>query len=252
MWPSCAPNSRRNASFLFYKLSFIFVCLIVVVTVTLWESTNREAVNLWLLCCCNLQYIWGNNNKKTLALCVVTNWFGCSSFFFFWIRKKSYLPKVSTTQNSNEPEVLEGQRTFLLLAGETNRHGEEEHFNWTPKSNNCWYYMTHMTVYVWIMQAKLYIHVIMGSRHFNLQQQEKQRIYQKHQCFCFIRVSEDFWQLIMQQLLSWKRPAGSAWERLKGFWRHADVICCRYLTLCLTAAFTHTRTGNKIFLRVLF
>lgn len=49
--------------------------------------------------------------------------------FFFWIRKKSYLPKVSTTQNSNEPEVLEGQRTFLLLAGETNRHGEEEHLN---------------------------------------------------------------------------------------------------------------------------
>lgn len=56
----------------------------------------------------------------------------------------------------------------------------------------------------------------MGSRHFKLQQEEKQRIYQKHQWFCFIRVSEDFWQLITQQLLSWKRPAGSAWERLKG------------------------------------
>lgn len=129
MWPSCAPNSIRKTSFLFYKLSFTFVCLIVVVTVTLWESTNREAVNLGLFCCCDLQYIWGNNKKKTLVLCVVINWFGCSSFFFFWIRKKSYLPKVSTTQNSNEPEVLEGQRTFLLLAGETNRHGEEEHLN---------------------------------------------------------------------------------------------------------------------------
>lgn len=83
MWPSCAPNSIRKTSFLFYKLSFIFVCLIVVVTVTLWESTNREAVNLGLFCCCDLQYIWGNNKKKTLVLCVVMNWFGCSSFFFF-------------------------------------------------------------------------------------------------------------------------------------------------------------------------
>lgn len=39
---------------------------------------------------------------------------------------KLYLPKVSPAQHSDQSKVLEGQRTFPLLTGETGTHSQQE------------------------------------------------------------------------------------------------------------------------------